>query len=113
MNNAALDQLVQDFEGCDIAAFADFDVGIPLRTAGGLKVGQEALNALCARGKTVFAALPSIASASRYAFEAKGEHVQLFMRAPDDPDIGLIAQIDTNVPLEAFLARAQSCMGDA
>ena len=108
MDNAALDQMVQTYEGCTIAAFADFDVGIPLRTASGTRVGQEALNMLCARAKTVFKPVPASAL---IAVEASEGVIYIFVRAQDDPASGLIAQIDHTVALDVFLEQAKTCMG--
>jgi hypothetical protein len=108
MNNAALDQMAQTYEGCTIAAFADLDVGIPLRTAEGIRVGQEALNTLCLRANKIFAAhtAPSL-----LAVETSGSVAHVFVRAPDDPASAFIAEIDDTVPLDDFIAAAKVCVG--
>lgn len=108
MNNAALDHLAQDHEGCTIAAFADLDVGIPLRTAASSTVGQESLNGLCSLGAKVFSAVPADAD---LAIDVVGADIFVFVRAPDDRSGILIAKVDQSVPLDDFVAQAKACVG--
>lgn len=107
MDNKALDQLAEDHEGCSIAAFADLDVGIVLRTGAGLDVGQETLNTLCAKGKQVFEAM---SAPSDLALQATGKSTLIFVRVPDDPSSVLIAQCDRTVKLGDFIPQARACV---
>lgn len=108
MDNTALDHLAQAHKGCTIAAYADLEIGIPLRTAAGIKVGQETLNSLCSRGAKVFSALAANAD---LAIDVSGAAVFVFVRAPDDRSSFLIAKLDLSVPLEDFIAQAKACVG--
>ena len=107
MDNKALDQLVQDHEGCSIAAFADVDVGIVLRTGAGADVGQETLNTLCVKGKEIFAAM---STPSDLAIQAVEKTMLIFLRVPDDPASVLIAQCDRSVETAEFLTQARACV---
>lgn len=107
MDNKALDQLAENHEGCSIAAFADLEVGIVLRTGAGLDVGQETLNDLCTKGKQVFGAL---SAPSDLAVHAMGNSTLIFVRAPDDPSSVLIAQCDQTVKLGDFISQARACV---
>lgn len=107
MDNNALDQLARDHEGCSIAAFADIEVGIVLRTGADLDVGQETLNSLCAKGKQVFGAM---SSPSDLAIQAIDKTTLIFVRVPDDPSSVLIAQCDRTVPLNDFIPQARACV---
>lgn len=107
MDNKALDQLAQDHEGCSIAAFADLDVGIVLRTGAGLDVGQETLNTLCAQGKEIFAAM---SAPSDLAVQSIDKTTLIFVRVPDDPASVLIARCDRSVRLADFVPQARACV---
>ena len=108
MDNTALDHLAQAHEGCTIAAFADIEIGIPLRTAQSTGVGQETLNSLCSRGAKVFSALPADAD---LVVDMSSDAILLFVRAPDDASSVLIAKVDRTVPLDGFIAQAKACVG--
>lgn len=107
MDNTALDQLAQAHDGCTIAAFADLDVCIVLRTGAGLDVGQETLNKLCAKGKDIFAAMSAPSNLAVHATEAA---TLIFVRVPDDPASVLIASCDRTVPLNDFIVQARACV---
>lgn len=109
MNSEALDQLVSGHPGCRVAAFADLEVGIPLRMSDGAGLGQEALNRLCAEARTLFDAWGHPAQT---AVDARGADVKVCVQGDGADAIALIAVLDRSADLDAFLDAARACIGE-
>ena len=115
-----LDSLREDFEGCNMLAFADLSTQMILVTDSKTNLPREALDALCAEAALLLGdgKSPDMGTALRgRAVTTNGKEIRVFLRADNEPSDVLCCVCAATLDLGAFLDDAQTCLhrisGDA
>jgi hypothetical protein len=106
-----LNELREEFEGCNLVAFADLSSKMVLLTSSSKKIPQENLDHLCAEAATLFkgaAAQLNRDAAPITAMAVDGDKSNIYLRNEAGSDDVLCCVCDRDVDLTAFLASAQA-----
>jgi hypothetical protein len=104
-----LQDLVNDWDGCAAAGFADLSAQMVLVHAGNSRYQREALDQLCAEAVVLLNA-PTSTGRVQHAVMAMADQTRIYLRASADPDDALCCICSPDIAVGPFLAAASACL---
>lgn len=108
-----LDNLHDQFPGCETVAFADLSTLVILVTNSDTPHHREELDALCAEAAASFGPPQAPALGSTPAgmvFVATPDRLRIYLRDADEPDDALCCVCSHDIAIPQFLAAARACL---
>ena len=113
MTKAALDQLKDQYPGCETLAFADLSTQMVLLSNADSSLPREALDALCAEAALVFGtkSAPAVGDTpATTALIATPALLRIYLRDIEEPSDALCCICRHDIPLDAFVNDARACL---